>query len=273
MLNPCVLYRKDKSFGDNDSQAVEISAIYKNFPVFQYRSQIPNDSLVIGRYSVMPFYKELQDELKLKNSRLINSYSEHLYIADIMNWYEDVKEFTPKTYTTWGHITGGKWVVKGKTYSRKHHWNSKMFADGKEELLRITRELLDDPMISENGLVVREYVPLKRIDTAPNGLPIVKEWRMFFFKENYLCGGYYWSSHFEEYCEKYGPDVPNEAIEFAKKVAKIVAEKTNFFVLDVAEKENGEFILIEINDGQMSGLSCCNPEELYLNLKKQLDGT
>jgi hypothetical protein len=148
----------------------------------------------------MPFYKELQDELKLKNSRLINSYSEHLYIADIMNWYEDVKEFTPKTYTTWGHITGGKWVVKGKTYSRKHHWNSKMFADGKEELLRITRELLDDPMISENGLVVREYVPLKRIDTAPNGLPIVKEWRMFFYRENYLCGGYYWSSHFEEYC-------------------------------------------------------------------------
>jgi hypothetical protein len=44
-------------------------------------------------------------------------------------------------------------------------------------------------------------------------------------------------------------------------------------VLDVAEKENGEFVLIEINDGQMSGLSCCNPEELYLNLKKQLDGT
>jgi hypothetical protein len=41
-------------------------------------------------------------------------------------------------------------------------------------------------------------------------------------------------------------------------------------VLDIGELETNEWILIEMNDGQMSGLSNNNPEILYKNLKKEL---
>ena len=36
--------------------------------------------------------------------------------------------------------------------------------------------------------------------------------------------------------------------------------------IDVAQTESGEWIVVELNDGQMSGLSENNPEVLYKNL-------
>lgn len=266
-MRPVILIRDSSEFGETNQ---EIESAERFFPgrVFKYRSEVPKNCLVFGRYAVLPFYRELESELMLKNSALVNSYNQHRYIADIRNWYEDVKEFTPKTFTQWGGLTEGSWVVKGATSSRKHNWNTHMFASGRENLLKVIRLLMDDLTISQDGLVVREYVPLKKVCDGINGLPIVKEWRMFFYGENYIAGSYYWSTHLEEYTEAHGAGVPNEVIEYAKRIAKIVAEKTNFFVLDVAEKEDGGFILIEINDGQMSGLSCIEPDEFYGNLSK-----
>jgi len=45
-----------------------------------------------------------------------------------------------------------------------------------------------------------------------------------------------------------------------------IADYANFFVLDMAETADGRWIVVEVNDGQMSGLSMCNPEELYANM-------
>jgi len=43
-------------------------------------------------------------------------------------------------------------------------------------------------------------------------------------------------------------------------------------VVDVARTESGEWIVIELNDGQQSGLSDNDPDQLYSNMKKMLDG-
>lgn len=264
-MNPCILFRNSYEFTYADLFQESVLA-EKYLPVHSFRTEVPENSLVIGRYSCLPFYDELEKELKLKNSVLINSYKEHQYIADICQWYEDVKEFTPATYTEWGNLTTGKWVVKGKTHSRKSNWNTHMFADGREQLLNVIKNLLDDTTISEKGLVVRDYVPLKRLDTGLNGIPIVKEWRLFYYKNNLLCNGFYWGSMIEENIGK----IPEDGILFANKVAERISLKTNFFVLDIAEKEEGGYILVEVNDGQQSGLSLCDPDELYSNLKMHL---
>ena len=47
-------------------------------------------------------------------------------------------------------------------------------------------------------------------------------------------------------------------------------EQTNFFVMDIARTAEGKWIIIELNDGQQSGLSNVDPEELYSNLAKAL---
>ena len=49
----------------------EFSIAKKYFNVIEYRSQIPNNSIVIGRYSVLPYYEELEKELASKNEQYI----------------------------------------------------------------------------------------------------------------------------------------------------------------------------------------------------------
>lgn len=58
---------------------------------------------------------------------------------------------------------------------------------------------------------------------------------------------------------------------FCKKVIDIIKPNINFFVMDIAQKQNGEWIVIELNDGSWSGLSCNDPNKLYENLRDVLD--
>jgi len=222
------------------------------------------DQIVIGRYSVLPYYKELERDLGMLGSRLINSYNQHLYIANF-DYYEDVKEFTPKTYFVPMELPDqGPFIVKGRTNSRKHKWNTHMFAKTKKEAMLIALDLLEDPLIAEQGVLFREYVPLKLLEIGINDQPFVNEWRFFYYKEQCVAHGFYWIQS-----EQRGQMTP-EGLQFADRIAKLIAPNVNFFVLDIAETKQGEWILIEVNDGQMSGLSECDPDTLYRNLNALL---
>ncbi len=258
--NPTVLVRKSLDVEN------EASVISKHFDTTYYRSQIAPNSLVIGRYSCLPFYKELEEELALNNSCLINSFNQHTYIADAKNWIHDIPEYTPKTYDNWYNLPEGSYIVKGSTNSRKSSWHTHMFAPTKDDVQIIAERLMDDQFIFSQGLIIREYIPLVTFDYAINGLPITNEWRFFFYKENMLSYGWYWSSHIDVFEEK-NPQISSDGILFAEKIAKIISKNTNFFVLDVAETLSGDWIVIEVNDGSQSGLSMSDPDVLFGNLK------
>lgn len=263
-MRPVILFRRCFDLNDVDVQE-EFNIANEYCHVVETRTEVPPDSLVIGRYSVLPYYTELEKELKLNNSKLINTYAEHRYVADLCQYAEDLGSYTPKTHTTWGHLQEGAWIVKGKTNSRKFNWDTMMYAEGRTKLLDVIKRLLDDPFISEQGLVVRDYVPLETLEYGLNGLPIAKEWRCFFYKEKLLASGFYWSSHADSY--NIDLSLPADGQLFAEQVAKIVAPNCNFFVMDVAKKKDGGYIVIELNDGQMSGLSMVDPHELYSQLR------
>jgi hypothetical protein len=261
-----ILFRNSWHHNGELETGEEFEVAKKYFPVFEYRSEVPKNSLVIGRDSVLPFFEELEKELALKNSRLINSYKQNICIADICNYYEDIKEFTPKTYTQWGDLNEGVWVVKGRTNSRKFRWNTHMFAQGRTALLKVISNLYTDQMIADQGIVVRDYVPLVKLGEGINGLPITKEWRCFCYKNKVLATGFYWASE-----DELSPgNLSKKGLDFLNKIASIVSRKTNFYVVDVAEKKNGEYMVVELNDGCMSGLSSVDPNELYINLAKEL---
>ena len=236
----------------------------------KYRSEIKPDSLVIGRYSVLPFYKELDEEISLNGSRLINSYEQHQFIADAEKWANGpLNGITPKVYSEWGSVPEGKYIVKGRTNSRKSNWKTHMFASSKSEIPAIAARLMDDYMLAEQGLIVRPYIPLKQFEVGLNNLPITNEWRTFWMvnpsKEvRLLASGFYWASY---------PDVEKEArldkdgLMFASSAAKIISEYANFFVIDIAETADGDWIVIEVNDGQMSGLSMVDSDELYSRMR------
>jgi hypothetical protein len=225
-----------------------------------------SEDLVIGRYSVLPNYSEVYyDILNASKLRLVNSPSQHAQIADITRWYEVLSEYTPKTYTMWGDLGEGKWIVKGRTNSKKQLWCTHMFCEGRDGLLRTVSNLLDDTFISEQGLVVREYVPLRTFGQSITGLPISNEYRFFFYKDRMIAHGFYWSEH-----PDFEKDTPMAAVVFAKHVAEIVYKKLKipFYVLDIAEKEDGGWIMIEMNDGQQSGTCCIDLNSLYSKMAR-----
>lgn len=262
-MNTKVLFRLDRDIDVEEEKRV----CEQFFETTFHRSDTQEGDLIIPRYCALPFYTALEDEVKHLGGRLINTHREHQYVADISNWYPDLRDYTPRTWESWYRIpeTEHGYILKGKTNSRKWKWKTHMYAKTSEDIRAVAQKLYDDPLISNQGVVLREYVPLMlNEEIGINGLPFTHEWRFFFYREQLLAGGYYWST------AENLLDTPQDAIDFAKEVAAIVAPNIPFFVIDVARTAEGALIVIELNDGQMSGLSECDPGELYQNLKEVL---
>lgn len=272
---PVILFRKDRDTEEEFSICSEYLKTYSS------RSQIPSGSLVIGRYSVLPFYKELEEDLVYNGSKLINSYRQHRYIADLSNWYQDFADITP---TTWFRLedvpkTIGSVVLKGETNSMKYNWTTHMFANNYKEMLAVYRNLEKDSLVGQQNICIREYIPLRtlRKDLA-GGFPVTEEYRFFIFNKKVVASGFYWSSHYDLLEDKtlnLSPD--NVPKEFIKEIIERVGSNTNAFVVDVAKTNimyNGLYnkhpgwIVVELNDFSMSGLSECDPRLLYSNIKE-----
>lgn len=268
-MTPHILFRKKF---DSDGESAIAG---KYFPVTHLRTTVPKDSLVIGRFSCLPYYDELVADLATNGSSLINSLSAHSYIANF-DYYYDIAEYTFPTWFEFVHVPFSKreapFVVKGRTNSRKFQWKTHMFAKDFKAAVLLGSELMNDPFIGPQGLVIREYVPLQTFEIGLNDVPMTNEWRMFFYKGTLLASGYYWAILDDHsVVEEVRPDFEATGIPFAKKVAKILSETVSFFVLDIAKTAEGQWKVVEVNDGQQSGLNdLVDADELYRNLARAL---
>jgi hypothetical protein len=223
---------------------------------------------VIGRYSVLPYYKELEEDLNSKGAKLINSHQQHRYVADLWNYVHDLEGLTFRTWNArnmLGIPEGIPLVLKGETNSRKDLWFTHMFANNKQEAIEVFLRLSRDNLIGQQEIYAREYVPLVKLIENTYGAPVTLEFRFFVAYGQVISGGFYWSNHVDEL-----PSVPSPSQvpqEFIQKVIDRVKDKVNFFVMDIAKTESGDWIVVELNDGQMSGLSENDPNVLYKNLK------
>jgi hypothetical protein len=262
-MKPIVLFRSELAF------QYEIRIAKEYFDVIEQRCACPKDRLVIGRYSVLPYYQELERDIDLMGSQLINCWKQYHWIANF-DYYEDLKDFTAESWDDSNiHLCGhsGPFVVKGRLNSIKHRWKSHMFAKTKRRAIEIGKELAQDSNIREQGVIYRKYVPLVTYEVGLHDLRYTNEWRLFYLGDIRLSHGYYWSLA-ENVVER---TLSQEGLDFADRVAKITSKHTRFFTLDIAEKEEGGWILIEVNDGQSSALSENDAHVLYGNLKNVLE--
>jgi hypothetical protein len=237
----------------------------KYFEVHESRV-LCRENLVIGRYCVLPLYEELERDLGLLGSRLINNYEQGRWISSF-DYYHALRQYTPETWDDENIFQcryQGPFVVKGKTKSRKWQWKTHMFAKTKNDALQLGQRLKDDAEIGEQGVVYRRYVPLKTFGLGRDDLPLTNEWRFFYFRKQRLSYAFYWPG--SDFLEK--ASIPQQAIELADEIAGIASEFANFFVLDLAETDRGDWILVEVNDEQSAVPSEHDLDELYGNLRK-----
>lgn len=262
-----VYFRKDQNTRD------EFDACKNAFKTSECRTELDKEiTNVICRFSALPFNRELEKDLHNLNLRPINSSSEHSYIAE-MGWIYDIEHLTFPTWDRLENVPGNfPLVIKGKTNSRKFEWNTKMFAKDKSAAIDIMHDLWHDPLIGPQGLVFRKYIPLKTLELGINDMPMTNEWRLFFYKNQLIDYGFYWAT-LDNLEIIDGSDFLNSGLKVAKECAEIISEFTNFFVVDVAQDIEGKWWVVEINDGQMSGLSLIPHERFYRNLYKVLENS
>ncbi len=242
---------------------------------------IPNTDLVSVIYRGWMLtpeqYSILYNDLLSKNFKLINTVEEYQnchYLPDSLKFIENR---TPKTVfekfnsensidklIEKSEIFGRKPVIiKDYVNSEKHDWETACFvadASNKENLKNSIIKLIElrDKYLNE-GIVVREFIELNDLTIhSKSGMPLTEEYRLFFYNKK-LVGIYdYW----EEGDYKLSKPDTNEFEEIAKQI------KSNFFSMDIARQKNGEFIIIELGDGQVAGLpERTNINEFYKQLK------
>lgn len=234
-------------------------------------TDLQKGDVVISRYTVLPFHEDVYREYENIGVIVANDIKAHRFCADIFRWYPFFQKITPKTWNQYDLAKlpeNRSYVLKGETNSKKAYWNTHMFAENKKEAINVFSRLVDDGLVGNQQIAIREYVPLKLFMYGINGMPITKEFRYFFLGDQVVSRGFYWQNYVDELL----PDnyaLPEEKYSlklFIDHIAETMAEHTDFSCVDIAQTQSGDWIVVEVNDGSMAGLSCIDPKEFYRNL-------
>lgn len=194
-----------------------------------------------------------------KNYKLINGFNEYLNCHYFTNAYPIIHDHTSKAWWTfeWENMSntntidwkpmrdylGGDVLIKD--YVKSEKGNPDLFILNKElknhEFYdRVLKFIEARGKLFNKGLVFKEVVELKKYEGQTN------EWRMFFLnKKLLLC-----NQNSDNPVDVTPPDkdMINGFTELAKKV------NSNFFTMDIARTEHGSWMILELGDGQVSGL-------------------
>lgn len=223
-------------------------------------------------------YECLYNSLADKNYYLINSPDEYLNTHYLPNWYKYLENLTSKTI--WSKEIPSKEeiidmlkyfneepiIVKDYVKSRKHEWYKSCYIENSEETENAI-QVIDNFIKGQGedlnqGIVLRKFVELESIGFhEKSGMPISNELRLFIFNYKVVCTIGYWD----------GKDM-NEYPEFVDQILHEFKNiKSNFFTVDIAKKSNGEWIIMELGDGQVSGLQEYDIKNFYIKLIEVLN--
>ena len=268
-MKPVILYRTDRPYMPPE----ELGIALKHFECFNSRMLIQKDQTVIARYCV-DIYSELYRDVQLAGSRLINNVTQEAFVSDMQNWVPVLGDLTPMTWDRLECVPGKlddpqPLILKGQTNSIKAFWKTHMYAPNKRAACEVYNRLCQDGRVGDQKIFIRKFIPLKQYPIQDiSGIPVTKEIRIFVLDGEPLCGGFYWANHVDEMIGGHPDEMVIPTLEsvpkpFLQEVLKRIGDQCRFYVVDVAETQSGDWIVIELNSGQQSGLSCVNPDELY----------
>jgi hypothetical protein len=242
--------------------------IARNKKAFKYIKQTETIETVIYRgWMLTPTqYEYMYQTLKSFGYVLINDSTKYQNCHYLPDSYKSIENITPKTI--WFDVSeldnvskfaecfgNNPIIIKDYVKSEKHDWDTACFvpdASDTKNLKQIISNFLELRGEYLNvGIVLREFVNLKKLTIHEKcNLQLSEEYRLFFMFGKLVHIVNYWD------CEYVPTAINTEAFE---AVAKNI--DSNFFSMDIAKLDNGDFIIIELGDAQVSGL----PDNADLN--------
>ena len=219
-------------------------------------------------------YARLYAALTRKNVFLINDPAAYRFCHYLPEFYETIKEVTPRS--VWLPLTDASpeglpldtimallvpfgsrpLILKDYVKSRKHEWLEACFipdASDRAGVERVARRFVELQGAELNeGLVFREFVEFEPVGVHPkSGLPLTNEHRLFFLDGQPIYQVAYWDE--ADYSAVQADPAP---FDFLAGIG--IRVKSRFFTLDaartVARTVAGNWLVVELGDGQVSGL-------------------
>lgn len=242
---------------------------FEKFLECRHYWRLPTPLTAIARIGAIDDYADLYDALEREGIHLIHTPEEHQRCSQLPDWHNLISELTPKSVwfdelPTVEQIQGHfdfPIFIKGARQTSKHN-KSLSIVEDKPSLEHLLKAYANDPILHWQKLVCREYVELKSVgDAYSDEIPPSYEFRTFWWNGQFVGAGRYW------YLAGEYQWTSAEQMQ-ALKVAQIAAERINvtFLVVDVAQRMDGEWIVIECNDGQESGYAGLSPFLLWRNI-------
>ena len=218
-------------------------------------------------------YDFLYQALKEENMRLINTPEQYKKYHLLPGWYHDFERYTPESYWTKGtdideilkiaQKLSGPYVVKDYVKSLKHYWKDaayvKDIGDQKEVNRVVTNfiRLQGDQLL--DGIVLRKYEPLRFIGYHPeSGMPLSEEYRVFVLQNQIININNYWQTDIKK-------SFTEQEYAWIREVAENIS--SNFITVDLARKKDGSLIIMEMGDGQVSGLQELSADKFYQSIE------
>jgi hypothetical protein len=206
-------------------------------------------------------YRGFYEALAAKNIRLINDPDQYRHCHYLAENYPVIEGHAPRSIWLTGDLGidrimealapfgNGPIIIKDFVKSRKHEWGEACFipsAADRQAVGRVVGRFLElQGQDLNEGLVFREFVEFEPIGVHPkSGMPLTEEYRIFWLDGVPVFWAPYWAEGDDR-----GSRPP---IERFSGIADAV--RSRFFTMDLARRLDGEWMIVEVGDGQVSGL-------------------
>lgn len=211
------------------------------------------------------FFKLLEE----KGIFLINSPEEYKRYHTLPGWYNEFSDQTVESiWEEEGNVNDilekstsleGSYIVKDFVKSRKHEWYDACYIPNIADKLNASKVITTfaerQGKSLVGGIVLRKFVKLKQIGFhEKSGMPISEEYRVFVYAGKVHIMDNYWN---DDSKVEFSEDELVWIEEIATKV------RSNFVTVDLARKEDGTLIIMELGDGQVSGLQEIDEKAFY----------
>ena len=227
---------------------------------------LPGDVRCIARIGLIADYDHVYTRLLEHGLRLVNDPEASRRANDLSVWAPLLGERTPRSLVFDGEVDISRvehelgYPLFVKTVQQTHgHLRELAFVDDRASLTRSIAAYRTIPHLTGQPIAVRERVKLRAaprlgpIDRVPNAW----EHRAFILDGHVVGLGAYWRDAGITRTDEEDAAIRALALEVQSML------DVPFLAVDIAQREDGQLIVIETNDAQESGYTTIEPEAMW----------